>query len=326
MFNFCLPFTLLLVLAFSAVASAQESSLMWLGEYIRFSELPILQPDHSKYSERDLERLREKMQAIRSAGRQNQWEGRFVPGGMDYLNISILELSADAGFARLVIYTCLPQLRAIDFGRVNVGSDTIELVSEEIPGSPRKPERITFVKIKWGDRFFLVEENALPAWSEKAAGTFIVQDDYTHPWANFWFTGDFENDPAGEPEFPDRFKHLKRDPIKSHILSVTSRSIEKDVDTGHSFHIADSAVYRVVIGAGRKHGVKKGMVFQLLGMSDVLTITEVSSDRASGLIVRAIVNPQTDHCLSDSIEPEPIECPKIKVGTKISTKVGNFWF
>ncbi len=326
MYKSRLSFALLLMLAFSAVASGQESPLMWLGEFIRFNELPILQPDHSKYSERDLEKFREKLQAIRSTGSQDQWEGRFAPGGLDDLGISILDISSKAGFAGLYIYTCMPTLRAIDFGTVNVRPDTIELVSEEIAGSPRKPKRTTYVKIKWGNRFYLVEEKSLPAWSEKAAGVFIAQEDYSQPWSNYWVTGDFENEPAGEPEFPDRFKYLKREPIKTNILSVTSRSIEKDVETGNTFHSAESAVYRVVIAAGRKHGVKKGMELELSEMSDVLTITEVSSDRASGLIVRAIVDPQTDHCLSDDTKPEPIECPKIKVGTKISTKIGSFWF
>jgi hypothetical protein len=318
---------LLLLLTFYPSLRAQDSQLMWLGEYISFSELPLLQPAFSKYSEQDLNNFRDKLGALRGARKQDEWEGRFAPGLFNEVGFSLLDISFDSGFAGLYVYTCRPELRWIDYGSVINRPDIIELVSEVPAGSPRRSEHKRFVKVKWGNRLYLVDEKSLPTWVEQAVGIYVTPENGGQEWTDFWESGNHEKELVGEPELPASFRHFTRKPITTTIRSVSTRRIAKEVSLGDTYYAADSAVYSVVIAAGRRQGVKKDMVFRLRNSDDEIVVTNVYPGSASGLIVRAI-NDETrvDHCLSDSLEPVPIQCPRIKAGHAVSTIVGKFSF
>jgi hypothetical protein len=149
MFKHELKLAFFLIIALCTTSLSQDSKLMWLGEYISFSELPILQPAYSNYSEDDLDNLRVRLKTLRSRTNQKEWEGRFIPGDKDGVGFSVLDLSLQSGFASFYIYTCIPELQSIDYGSVVSKSEIVDLISEVPPGSPRKPNRVKLVKVKW---------------------------------------------------------------------------------------------------------------------------------------------------------------------------------
>lgn len=298
MLNYRLITSFILLAILCSANPAQESKLMWLGEYIRFSELPILQPVYSNYSELDLDNFRSRLKTIHSQTDKNEWEGRFIPGGMDNVGISILDLSVASGFTSFYVYTCTPELRSISYGSVINRPDMIELVSEIPLGSPRKPTRSRLIKVKWGEHLYLVEERSLAVWAEKAVGRHVPsQDGYEQNWTDYWESGNLEVPLNGIPSLPLRFQHLSRAPIEASIVSLRPRTTESEFSSGMTYHGGNSAVYRVVINAGRNSGVKKDMTFSVAGTFDELTITKVGHRTSEGVVVRAINDEtQRDHC------------------------------
>lgn len=320
--------SLLLLVLGVAATPAQDSKLAWLGEYIAFSELPILRPNYSNYSDEDLLNFEKKLKAVRSDRSENEWEGRFVAGGDDAVGISFMDISRNSGFANLYIYTCVPELRTINYGSMIDLPDMVELVPAVPVGSPRKATRARLVKVKWGNHLYLVEEGSLAVWAEKAVGRYVPsQDGYEQSWAAYWEKGDVEAAYAAHPTLPPRFRHLERKPIGAKLITVHSRKVETDFESGATFHGGESAVYRVRIDAGTKSGVRKGMVFSLKKTTDEMTVVKVAARSSEAVIVRAL-NDETraDHCLSDSLEPVPIQCPTIRAGMDVTTIVGKFFF
>lgn len=298
---------------------------MWLGKYVNFSELPILQSRHANYSEQDLGNFQGRLETLHSAPSQNEWEGRYAPGGTDMVGISLLDISFKTGFASLYIYTCTPELRSIDYGKVVDKPDTIELVSVVPEGSPRKSRNVVFVKVKWGKHLYLVSEKSLAVWAEKAVGRYVpTEDDYEQSWADYWETGDIEAPYSGWPLLPSSFRHLERRPIEAKIFAVAPRMIETDFSSGLSFHSGESAVYRVRFNAGSSSGVRKGMTFEIKGTSEQLTVTKVGKSKSEGVIVRVIDDARRDHCTTDAAQL--IKCPAIIPGVAISTVAGRFSF
>ncbi|HLA95363.1 MAG TPA: hypothetical protein VK612_06560 [Pyrinomonadaceae bacterium] len=315
----------LLIVILCSANPAQESKLMWLGEYIRFSELPILQPVYSNYSELDLDNFRDRLKSLHSDAKENEWEGRFIPGGMDIVGISVLDLSVKSGFTSFYVYTCTPELRSINYGSVINRPDMVELVSEIPPGSPRKSTRSRLVKVKWGEHLYLVNEKSLAIWAEKAVGRYVPsQNGYEQNWADYWESGNIEAPLTGIPSLPTQFQYLSRGPVEASIISVRPRTIESEFSSGITYHGGNSAAHRVVINAGRNSGVKKDMTFSVIGTDDELTITKVGHRTSEGVVVRAIDDEtQRDHCLTD--DAKVIQCPTLKSGLKVSTIVGKFW-
>ncbi|HMO81368.1 MAG TPA: hypothetical protein PKD24_11315 [Pyrinomonadaceae bacterium] len=320
-----LYFITLLLLAFGIGVSGQEPDLTWLRAYSPVPNGP-LQSRPDNYSKKDLERFRSILDSFKSQRTLGDWEGIYAAGGPNEVGFSTLRFTLESGFASLYVYTCTPELRNIDYGKVIDSQDMIELVSEVPADSPRKPSRVKLVKVDWGDRRYLVQVNSLKAFAEKAVGIFVPSEDGGGPeWWNFWESGDPYSKLSGRPRLPARFRHLERSAVEATVIRVYPRQIFSGFSTGRSFHTAESAVYRVVVSAGRKQGVKKGLILMLDGTNDKVTITRVGSSTSEGVVVRAInKNTKADHCLSE--EAKLIQCPEITRGATASTIVGNFFF
>ena len=132
----------------------------------------------------------------------------------------------------------------------------------------------------------------------------------------------------GEPDslakvVPSKYSHLMRQPITGEIISVGRRKTVKDwgyEGTLYSEWIEKAVLIPVRIDAGRKAGVKRNMLFRLLGEPNFVQYLQVMrvSERASfGYVVRNVTSNRNETFRDSADAERPI--PPIRVGVKVTT-------
>lgn len=298
----------------------------WVNQYGIYQDVRMMFR-YDRYSREDTVKFREKLDLLKEAKFADEWEGTYFSGFPDEVGISSFRWSKDVGFVDYYVYSCLPELRYINYGKIANSSDFIQTIPEFAVDSPRKATPVKYVKVKWSDRHYLVEESSLLAFAERAAGIYVEPEDSSEDrqkWSNHWVKGDLEQELIGLPEFPASYKKFQRQPIETKIISVGKRTIEEEKELGNRFYMDEVAVYPVTVGAGKNKGIKKGMSFYISGMEDEIFITEVNQNTAVGIIIRTIDENKIDYCLDN--ESNKIACPKIKTAIKIKTQTGKLWF
>ncbi|HLM00923.1 MAG TPA: hypothetical protein VK400_07685 [Pyrinomonadaceae bacterium] len=311
---------LLILFAFVHICSGQspeetQPTENWLWKDYKIFPDSRLYHLYERYSKEDIVKFREKLDLLKNAQFADEWEGIYTVGYEETVGFSQFRWRNDVGFLSFHIYTCLPELRSINYGKIINTPDFIQLSPEYAENSPRRHAAAKYIKVKWGEHRFLVEESALPAFAEKAVGIFVNPDDPEnenyHKWINHWVQGDFEKPYAGLPEFPEKYKKFQRLPIEAKIIAVGKRAVEEN-----------AASYTVTINAGRNKGVKKGLHFDVPEIEQNLEITQVNDATAVGIIARSIDENENDQCFGDDFNK--IICPKIKSGLKVKTQIGSF--
>lgn len=303
-----------------------QPSENWLKQYGIYNE-QFLYHRFDRYSADDILNFRKKLNLILASNSNSEWEGNYSVGYEETVGYSRLHLKPEIGFVSFYIYTCMPELREINYGKITETPDTIQIVPEFIANSPRKHPLIKYVKVRWNDRYYLVEESSLTAFAEKAAGIYIESKDASiadsQKWANHWVSGDLEKDLIGLPEFPASYKKFQRRPIEAKIVFVGKRTVENDKTIGNTTY-SESVFYEVKINAGQEQGVKEGMKFEIPEIENELIITKVNAKTAVGLISRTLDENQNEECFGENYIRIP--CPKIEKNLLVKTSIGNFYW
>lgn len=311
---------LLILFAFVHICFGQNSEETQPTENWLWTEYKIF-PDsrlyhlYERYSKEDIVKFREKLDLLKNGEFQDEWEGIYSVAYEETVGFSQFRWRRDVGFVSFGIYTCLPELRSVNYGKVVDTPDFIQILPEYAENSPRRQTETKYVKVKWGEHRFLVEESSLSAFAEKAVGIFVnpenPDDENYHKWVNHWFKGDYEKPYVGLPEFPDKYKKFQRSPIETKIITVGKRFVEEN-----------SASYNVTIGAGKNKGIGKGMIFDVPEIENSIEITRVGDKTAVGIIVRSVDENNHDECFGDDFNK--VVCAKIKSGLKVKTQIGVF--
>lgn len=293
----------------------------WLRHYGIYSEDQIFFR-YDRYSKDDLANFRQKLDVVKNAGTVGEWEGVFFS---DIIPIGLqeLRLKAGVGYAEYYVYSCHPELRYMDYGKIVDTDDSITLLPEFAVDSPRKSKVVIYIKVRWADRYYLVEESSLLEFAEKAAGIYAKPDndsDAQEKWQNYYVTGDIEKPLTGSPVFPERYKKFQRLPIQTKVTNIGRRKIERDKDLGNR-SFSEAAFYPVTIGAGKSKGVKKGMVFVIPETGDKVFIINVGFNSSTGLVPRYL-DDQNEDCRNS--EGQQIPCLRILPRMKTTTKIGAF--
>jgi hypothetical protein len=305
-----------------------EQSENWLQEY-GFYQYPTLVFRYDRYSKADLVKFREKLDLMKNAKFADEWEGSYF-SDLDQLGVSSFRWDSNVGFIELYIYTCFPELRHINYGKVVNAPDYVEMFPEFAADSPRKSLPVRYVKVRWNDRRYLVEESSLAAFAEKVVGIYVEpQDDETaelQKWSNYWVSGDteIETEVNGLPQYPSSYKQFERFPIKTKLTSVGKRTIESEKEIENNYYTNEVAIYPVTIGAGKSKGVKVGMSFYLSETGDKILITQVNQNSSNGIIIREFDEDKNEYCLDKDFSP--VACRKIKTSMKAETQVGFPWY
>lgn len=294
----------------------------WLRHYGIYSEERIFFL-YDRYSRDDLASFRRKLDAFKNAGTAGEWEGIFFS---DIIPIGLqeLRLKAGVGYAEYYIYSCHPELRYIDYGKIVDTPDSVTLFPEYAADSPRKSKIVKYIKVRWADRYYLVEESSLLGFAEKAVGIYLepaADSDVQEKWQNYYVAGDTEKPLTGLPVFPGRYKRFQRFPIDARIIKVGSRKIEKEKVIGNRIY-GEAAFYTVTVNAGRNKGIRKDMTFVSPDTGEEVFITNVYPKFSLGLVQRSIDENKNDYCLDDEGTQNP--CRKILPQLRITTPIGNF--
>ena len=297
----------------------------WINAYNVWYEMPLrLRLD--RYDRKNFGEFKTRITDLSEKAYPTPWEGVYHDE-QTQLGKTELRLSFGKGFVQFYVYSCLPELRWLSYGTATDAGDTI-ILSSDFDSNTKAATATSFVKVEWGHLQYLVAENSLAAFAEKAAGIWVEPDnsgEYVAPeWSNYWVRGESEQVPVALPTFPARFSHLKRQPITGLLTGIRRlrRVKEFEFQTGQSTqYITNANVYPVTINKGSLHQVKAGMTFTVIGSKDQIIIRSVAQTSSSGVIIRKLDEENSEYCISD--EGTQTKCSQLRTKLKVSTETGD---
>jgi hypothetical protein len=278
------------------------------------------------YSKDDLTEAQNRLEKINAELEkdQSEWFGRYSPVTDAEVSHEELILSRQNGFLQFYVYTCMPELRYLNFGEIVDEPGAVWLKSASSLNSRRKllnPAK--YVKVIWGKRHFLILENDLQMFLIKAAGLEIVDEenrDEDKPIT--WLTvyekhGESEKSIKGLPIVPFEYAHLLRHPIEAKIIAVGKRTVEviKDEFSDEPRNLSNVIIK---LNVGSQNGVEKGMNFRILKTGELIEITKVNRQTSVGIVAREIDENGRESYYDHETKSDKIYS-KIIVGWKLTT-------
>lgn len=282
--------------------------------------------DFSRYSREDVKAAQAKWKSIDAENKkaeEDEWAGSYsiMPDGE--VSFNNLRWSPQAGFVNVYVYTCLPELRYLNFGRVTASPTTVQMTPEYPPDSGRKTAQVTmYVKVKWGDRHYLIEEDRLAEFCDAVSGTGIYEEGVMG--RGFWLkAGDWEKTASGTPTLPREYKHLLKKPVDAKVIAVGKSYVEHHGDN----ECLTRTVTPVTINAGSKGGVKAGIAFRVLMPEavdyGVVKVLKVGLNTSSALFIPL----GFEMCGADQPPPDEAQEPQgeaqqppVAAGWKLTTR------
>lgn len=244
--------------------------------------------DFARYSREDVKAAQAKWKSIdaeNSGAEADEWAGSYsmMPGGE--VSLEDFRWSPQTGFVMVYVYTCLPELRYLNFGSVTVSPTTVQMTPEYPPNSGRKTAQVKmYVKVKWGDRHYLIEEDRLAEFCEAISGTGVYEEGVMG--GGFWLkVDDFEKTVSGSPVLPREYKHLLRKPVDARVIAVGKSYVEHEEDN----ECLTRTVTPVTINVGSKGGVKVGIAFKVVTPEEtgygIVKVLKVGPNTSSALFI-----------------------------------------
>jgi hypothetical protein len=313
-------FILFLILIAPCLVLAQEDFESeyvdnWIDSVTKELGGTQLRQIYRRYSSGDAFAAKEQLKLIAADNPIDEWEGLYYIDAP--LTVANLHLSANLGYVNYSIYTCSVELRSLNYGRVKSLPEFIQLIPEFAENSPRttlnSPKKL--VKVKWGERHYLVDESSIKSFVEDAAGVWVANDDSN--FIQFWIKkADAEKNIEGLPMLPESYKHLLRQPIETTIISVGKRRIEQERFDDGSI-MSENSLVSVVINAGKEMNVKEGMRFYVSELDEWVEVTKVKQ-KTSLAVLKRMLHEGKEDCYDN--EHKPMPCPKSLVGMSVITK------
>lgn len=257
----------------------------------------------------------------RTRDTSDEWAGDYSRGEGE-VNMSYLRWSSNSGFTFFSVYTCLPNVTNLDYGRTLASPNLLQMYSERSTGRSVLP--VNFLPVRWGERRYLIPETSIAAFCDYTAGLGAFNDGTREndslPWEDFFLKVDDLQKPAeGLPRLPPGYEHFIRRPIEATITAVGSHFIRRMRNEDGSYNY--DLVIPVTISVGRAHGVQRGLVLYTsqIDNNDTVQVTRVGSRTSRGEIVRMLGNsehmPERPGAPEDSDEDLPVT-----VGERLSTR------
>jgi hypothetical protein len=312
-------FLLILSLQVSFGQNFQENE-NWIGEIEGYPH-PELYHNFKTFSKEDVIKAKEKLSLIRQSSTNDEWEGYY----QQYGELSQIGLiwNNQSGFIDYYIYTCSIELRGLGFGNVTNSAESILLNYEKPRYITKKmlnrAER-TLVKVKIGERHYLVPEDRIKDFCEYAVGRLFGQKEYETSVRYWWKVSDDNNKSESLPILSDKYAKFVVKPVEAKIIKVGKVTIENretnedKIESGDIYHF-------ITIDAGKNQNVKKGMNLYIPEIDETAIVEKVSLKSSVAIIYRDFYETRTERCWDEKHEIKT--CPKINVGMYAKTK-GSF--
>ena len=239
---------ILLFIAFFQICFGQEVDFEgnWFRE-IRGYDDYLSSYDFKFYTKEDVVKAKGRFNLIKQTPFENEWEGIYSHGAMT--RMAQLHWSSAGGFAYFDVYHTL---RRLDFGNAIDQADSVNLMSEKSASSRKSMFSTNLIKVKFGDRHFLIPENRLADFAERTVGLSTVLEDYEYYLEKL---DEAENKVFGLPILPKKYEKFLRFPIDTKIIAIGKREIyQVKFDDGRLNY---EEIYRFVIfGAGKNKNIK----------------------------------------------------------------------
>lgn len=308
---------LFFLLSFSTVFFAQDDFEQenWLrdlgglytGDYYVFYH-------YKYYTKDDLPVAKERLNAIKQAGYKDEWEGIYAQSTS--VGDQIMVWNEEKGFFEFYFYH---GLQTMDFGRTAVSGGVIELISEKPSrlNNPNRRKSARIVKVKVGERHFLVPENYLKEFCEIAVGLRQISVGF----GDFWIkTTEWEKPVFGLPVVPAEYQRFVREPIHAEIIKTGEKKMfQEKTEDGTVYN--EEIHHYVTLDAGKNKHVKPEMDFYVADLDEWIEIKNVAQNTSVGVIIRRFDDNKHEQCLSGRKGSEnSTPCKAIKVGMKTVTK------
>jgi hypothetical protein len=311
----------LVVVSVSAQVGEDES---WVKSWIHGTG-EFLHHDYQRYSKEDITKAQagyERIGEDNSRTQEDEWAGSYT---IDYPDPDLGSTSLDefrwsprSGFVEVYVYTCLPELRRLSYGSVVASASDVRLLPDYASKSPGGYEPATrYLKVKWGERHYLIPEDKLTIFSDRAAGLETRKDESGIIVYDFYIkTDELEKPVAGLPVLPPGYERFVKKPIDARITAVAASYRKIDLEN----EWWDELIIPVTINVGSAHGVKRKMIFRAVGVDELehIEIKSAGLRSSQGAIVRSIrKNPcvkidETDDCKNH-------DYVSVKAGLEVTT-------
>lgn len=268
-----------------------------------------------RFSLKDIPQAKKKLSIVRQHTPKTEWEGLY------YSNAEIGDnkfiWNAAGGFFDFYFYHTL---KSFNFGTARDFSGFIELNYEKQTFSQtnkRFASKIKLIKVKVGEKHFLVPENRLQDFCERAAGLSTDSWDFNYYWMK---EEDKEKSVFGLPILPAEYRKYLRYPAETKITRIGNRKIIPNEQSTKEYNY-DDIHYPVTVNAGKNKNLKTRMNFFVEDLGEWIEITKVSQNKADGFVRRDFDETNKEQCWdSEGGSGQPIPCKQIKVGMKAVTK------
>ena len=297
--------TLLIILFVFQVAFSQEFAegeywdsyiygKTWIGENKNFTKEDVIKGGSI-------------LSNIKHSTFDDEWDGIYL-SNHDGLGEEVLSLNQENGFVEYYFYHTLKRL---DFGYIKKNLDSLILTSEKSGFEKNKSKTWELVKVKYGDRHYLITENNLKLFLEDIVGVFPANAPPYH--YSIWLKKDDEEKKIfGVPQIPEKYKYLFRSPLETKITKV-GKKIYEDNDI----------YYFITLGAGINKKIKVGMNLYAADLGEWVEITKVSQNISIGKIRRSFFD-EIEECRDNrNGDGDQIPCKEIKRGIVVKT-IGVF--
>lgn len=258
-----------------------------------------------RFTVEDVANGKRRLNLIRQFAPQNEWEGIYY--AETGIGSDKFIWNAEGGFFRFYFYHTL---KTFSFGKIKDSSGFIELEYEKTSLTPINKKN-KFIKVKVGEKHFLVPEKRLSDFCERIVGLSTDANDFYYYLTK---EDDFKKTAFGLPELPAEYKKYLRYPVEAEIIRVEG----KEIITNENDSSYEEVQYTVIINAGKNKKLKNDMELFVKDLGEWIQLTKISQKSSVGFIRRDFDKNNQEEC--QDIQGEIILCKEIKIGMKAETK------
>lgn len=205
----------------------------------------------------------ERWNQIGEKSNTSSWTGDYLKA-FGELGTSFLRVDPTVGYVRLTTHSCAPDVRRFEIGSATEDTESMKLRPDGETGRVS-----TLVKVTWGLRRYLVDEQELSAFFAFATGRRVLRDDELPNDSYFVNEADLEQPISGDATVPAAYARFAMRPIVA-----TANRVARPGTRPHGGKI------RVWLDRGSSEGVRRGMVFYCESAlrHDELLVEQVGKD------------------------------------------------